>query len=82
MTPEERARRVHGIVYSCDGREELAERIVALEELAFDCLATICGWTMALNERGGHDKLCATTVPGREFFGLQSRARDLGVPDV
>lgn len=29
----ERAERIHAIVYSCDSREELAERIVRLEEL-------------------------------------------------
>lgn len=31
MTPEQRAKRIHKIVYSCDDRAELAERIVALE---------------------------------------------------
>lgn len=31
MTDEQR-KRIHGIVYSCDDREELAERIVALED--------------------------------------------------
>lgn len=36
MTDERRAERVHGIVYSCDGREELADRMVDLEELVSD----------------------------------------------
>lgn len=30
----ERAERIHAIVYSCDSREELAQRIVALEDKA------------------------------------------------
>ena len=33
MTDEERKKRIHDITYSTDDREELAERIVALEEL-------------------------------------------------
>ena len=41
MTPEERA---HGILYSTDSREELAERIVALEELALDLFCTVDRW--------------------------------------
>ena len=40
MTPyknEERVKqRIHDIVYSCDSRDELAERIVKLEELTRD----------------------------------------------
>lgn len=32
MTEEQKAERVHAIVYSCDSREELAERIVRLED--------------------------------------------------
>lgn len=34
MTSEQRTRRIHEITYSTDDRAELAERIVALEELA------------------------------------------------
>lgn len=36
MTDEERKDRIHEILYSTDSREELAERIVKLEELAED----------------------------------------------
>ena len=82
MTSEERGKRVHGIVYSCDSREELATRMVALEDLAFDALSVLCGWTMALNEHMGHDKLDATTPPAKAFNELQARARDLEVPNV
>lgn len=32
MTEEQKAKRIHAIVYSCDSREELAERIVKLED--------------------------------------------------
>lgn len=34
MTYKQKVQRVHSILYSTDSREELAERIVALEELA------------------------------------------------
>ena len=33
--------RIHAIVYSCDSREELAERIVALEDYARELWATV-----------------------------------------
>lgn len=33
-----RAERTHEILYSCDSREELAERIAKLEELAEGCM--------------------------------------------
>lgn len=36
MTDEERKKRIHDITYSTDDREELAERIVKLEELCAD----------------------------------------------
>lgn len=36
MTDKERKKRIHDITYSTDDREELAERIVALEELVQD----------------------------------------------
>lgn len=32
MTEEQKAKRIHAIVYSCDSRAELAERIVRLED--------------------------------------------------
>ncbi len=37
MTDEQR-QRVHDLLYSCDSREELCERIVALEELVEEML--------------------------------------------
>lgn len=36
MTNERRNARIHNILYSTDSREELAQRIVALEELVRD----------------------------------------------
>ena len=48
MTDEERKKRIHDITYSTDDREELAERIVALEELCADmntCISHGAGWS-------------------------------------
>ena len=74
MTTEERARRVHGIVYSCDGREELAERIVALEELVADLFAfveslcDICG-----------EEYCFNYDEDNNCCSFETRSRELGI---
>ena len=53
MTDNQRER-IHEIVYSTDSREELAERIVALEELAEDLLFVVCD--------GCHERLCEMPI--------------------
>ena len=73
MTHEER---VHELMYSCDSRTELCERIAALEELARDYhtflalagLAQPIGYIIAAH---GHPTLSVET--------LDERYRELGV---
>ena len=77
-----RDERMHELLYSNEGRVEQCERICRLESLVFDCLAVLCGWTMALNEHMGYDKFDATTPTAQTFTRFQERARELGVPDV
>lgn len=79
MTHDER---MHELLYSNDGREEMCERICNLEELVLDGLCVICAWAWVLNELTGHEKLEEGTLPTVEFRRLQGRARELGVPDV
>lgn len=67
MTDEQR-RRIHDITYSTDDREELAERIVALEELCADW------YELAV---GGADSL---TDWNHAQADLESRMDELGVP--
>ena len=62
---EERARRVHVLLYSTDDRADLCERIVSLEDLASDLLDRL-RTASAVTEMGWTDA------------GLENRARDLG----
>ena len=58
MTDEQR-KRIHAITYSTDDRAELAERIVALEELCveiFDCAS--CGAMCALCKKANGEYKC------------------------
>lgn len=47
MTHEER---VHEILYSCDDREEIAERIASLEELARTLYADLSGLRQVVSD--------------------------------
>lgn len=59
MTDEQRRGRIHDIVYSCDSRSELAERIVKLEELVADYTNVPCRCSYCIYVDGGNCSLCA-----------------------
>ena len=69
MTDEERKKRIHDITYSTDDREELAERIVALEELCADMWRLLYHWLFKAKE-----------VPYDELKAVADRMDELGVP--
>lgn len=74
--------RMHELLYSCDGRVEICERIIKLEKLVIDSLAVILGWAWKLNEIAGYDKHDPDTPPMETFSKLLQRAKDLEVPDA
>jgi hypothetical protein len=77
MTSEERKKRIHDITYSTDDREELAERIVALEELCADM------WPIARSgvciDRCAHYGECIEQYDERGCM-LKQKMDELGIP--
>ena len=61
--------RVHEILYSCDDRQELAERIVKLEEFAADT----CNLAEGFYNLGG---------TGKDLKDMWAEAKELGLVEV
>lgn len=66
---KEHGKRVHDIVYSCDDRQDLAERIVALEDFA----AETCQLARDFYDCGG-------TI--EDLMAMVAEAKELGLPEV
>lgn len=78
MTDAERER-IHSIVYSCDSRTELAERIVALEGVARGMAQMLDGFCHVYH---GDCRGCPAWPPEAEDCGLHGaevRLAELGV---
>lgn len=70
--------RATDLLYSCDSRQELCERIVSLEDLAEDAIAVVLGWGARLNEVCGHDQGDLDFYPMATAKGLVDRMHGLG----
>ena len=71
MTEKER---VYEILYSTDSREELAQRIVALEDLATDMFCTVDRWWC--QELCPHERECRAKTRDCHYEG---KMKELGI---
>ena len=77
MTDTERAKRMHDLLYSCESREEMCERVVKLEELCADLYEFAVD--TCLNAINGPEQMRRYFNEGLE---LSHRMCELGVPDA
>lgn len=70
--------RANDLLYSCDSRQELCERIASLEDLAEDAIAVVIGWGARINELCGHAQTDYDCYPMATAKGLVDRMHGLG----
>lgn len=78
MSDEEKAKRIHDLLYSCTDREEMCRHVVEVEMLCEEAICVVIGWGWMLNEMRGHDKNDFECYPMQTAKDLVDRMHELG----